>query len=296
MMDFIHANKIAVRQNISAAEAAALMHSWHVMEPGGLETRLQALQMFPHFFGSTKTIKCLHRSDAWESIRYLRIITEAVDIRNSDVSGKSSENVWVEGAPTKLLLEFMMSHVQSLTERENASLVQDQLSVMNKIPTTWTGLVATSSLYFYNILNIANDGKPVPIPLLRRLLISGQEDIELTAENMREPLEGIRTDFWFWKIFIGAISLARGQKYTDIRENSSTLSNQAKPPRWLRSLLSWYNSRIKSWSEATAITDWVQVKAVLSRIAWPSVWLADEETFAQDVWNRAIIGNEEKLD
>lgn len=132
---------------------------------------------------------------------------------------------------------------------------------------TWPGITTASILYMQAVLGIWNDGYPTSQRLHRRLLLILKQDIE-KSEERNTSVHDSSCDILFWKVFTAAYSLAK-----------ATLDPM------LQELYFWFCSRIRSWSKASRVGQWLGARVALARIVWPASH--PEEMLAEALWDTA---------
>lgn len=253
-------------------EVASAMKTWHKEETGGLNNRLKAMRMFPHFFGLPPPGRQPRDIDAYPIISCLESITKMIDHRQlsppADGRTAPSSHVWNDGGPTRLLLAFVNTHVLSLSRRGEETVPGSK--PRQRFMSAWSGVATTAGLYLNCVLDLWNAGQTMESRLHRRVLLMLKRDVDRAEQGMRDQ-GGISRDLWFWKVFTGALSLARAQRGAyDIT---------------FRLLETRFYDCIRSWSEAANVTQWVEARGALARVVWPDIFRG--EAVAEALWETA---------
>jgi hypothetical protein len=103
--------------------------------------------------------------------------------------------------------------------------------------------------------------------LLRRFLSILKRDLDQSIGLLGL---GEGQDFWFWRAFLGAYSVAKHQA-------------QSYDPT-LNSLQQAFGGFVKSWKRATGLALWEEVHNRLSTVAWPT---SQAQELGPNVWRSA---------
>lgn len=274
----------------SSAEALKLMKLWHGMEHRGLDTRLKAMRLFPHFFSIPRVISLPNMIDALPIIDSLKVITEAVDQFRTNPTAENLDRIWNNGGPTKLMLVLVTSHISSFTKDKGTegSPGKGQPS-QPPLRSSWSGIAATVQLYMHSVLNITNGGEPIECRLLSHILSLMKQDIDQTNDHLSGDHGLLYQSLWFLKVFTGVLAL------TGIQHNQIAIGTH--PARHcvtgsctvdLKWLHEWFCNRARAWSLVTKITTWKNVKSVLAKTAWPAASLQNGEEHAANIWAEVI--------
>ncbi|KAK9780236.1 putative Zn(2)-C6 fungal-type domain-containing protein [Seiridium cardinale] len=269
--------------------ALDLMHKWHKIEHRGLENRLKAMRMLPHFFcpiPPTRKSTKINGRPAMDSITQM---TNAVDQRNGNSGSKYDNRVWNDGAPNQLFVDYVHGHMSSFSEEDMTSpySLSRGKGGRESLPSSWGGVAAAGGLYMQSVLNVANVEEPIDSRLIRRLAMVIKRDMDQNVNDMRGQHGKALQDFWFWKSFVAALALAINER--DLERKKAPWPAVSEEGVWsLQSILRLMESRIRTWSEVTNTKEWRDAKAALGRCVWPSVWSVEEERFAEALWYRAV--------
>ncbi|KAH7009930.1 hypothetical protein EDB80DRAFT_714103 [Ilyonectria destructans] len=259
---------------LEPSEVESLMHKWHLEEVDGLETRLKSMTLFPAFFSPPPPRTVFQDIDGLPIIETLRQMTKMVTLsrRRDCVSpsgnGEPLDQVWLEGAPTRMLLAFVNLHSQSMSHSGKMMMVCNASDYMMA---SWSGVFSAASLYLQAVLVLWNAGQPLEPRLHRRVLLILKQDLD-RLDYMEEPGNAVASDFWLWRAFLGAFSLARHHKCTQ---------------EMVQTLQPYFEDLIGRWILKTGITVWAKAKERLALIVWPDGFRHDD--VAEAVWNCAVL-------
>ncbi|KAK7424098.1 hypothetical protein QQX98_000708 [Neonectria punicea] len=245
----------------------SLLHQWHSQDIGGFDMRMNAMRLFPSFFVALPPETKFYDIDGSPMIECLRNLTKSVESINFDQGTRDPGWVWSEGSASRLDLALVSSHVASLFDL-GGTVVPDH-STEQKLTTSWCGVSAASGLYLHSVLGIWNAGEPIELRLFRRVMLVLVRDL---YRIIHEAKDFETSDFWFWKVFVAACSLATHWMHAC----DETLL------RLDRSI----NAFIRSWSEAANVVRWEEAELRLMSIAWST---SLPQCLAEDVWERAFL-------
>jgi len=223
-----------------------------------------------------------------------------VDARMRDPAHNDPDKAWDDGGPTRLLLAFVDSHVESLA-RGGAAPSGDLDRSGGRLLSSWGGAAGTAGIYLNTVLHMFNRGAAWDARLLSRILFILQEDVDLSHRAIRS-LEPMERHLWFWKVFLGAAALAEAR---GVRESSSAAASpQSSSSSWssqgstpsshggmrdeFAKLAGWYDERVGWWSRITSCAEWTEAKKSLDQIVWPGWLTAKDDSFFAYVWYNAI--------
>lgn len=268
------------------------MKLWHGMEHRGLDTRLKAMRLFPHFFSIPRVISSPNMVDALPIIDSLKVITEAADQFRTSPTAENLDRIWNDGGPTKLMLALVTSHISSFANDKGTegSPVKEQPSQPSpSLRSSWSGITATAQLYMHSVLNITNGGEPIECRLLSRILFLMKQDIDQTNDHLSGDHGLLQQSLWFWKVFTGILALTRiqhNQIAIGMHPASHCVTGSCTVN--LKRLHEWFCNRARAWNLVTEITTWKDVKSVLAKTAWPAASLQNGEEYAANVWAEVI--------
>jgi hypothetical protein len=104
--------------------------------------------------------------------------------------------------------------------------------------------------------------------LLRRFLSILKRDLDQSIDLLNSD-EG--QDFWFWRAFLGAYSIAKHQA-------------QSYDPA-LTGLQQAFSGFVESWKRTTGLALWEEVHDRLLSVAWPT---SQAQELGSNVWGSAI--------
>ncbi|KAK7425885.1 hypothetical protein QQZ08_007599 [Neonectria magnoliae] len=245
----------------------SLLHQWHSQGIGGFDMRMKAMRLFPSFFVALPPKTAFYDIDGSPMVECLRTLTKSVQSINFDQGTRDPSWVWTEGSASRLDLAFVSSHMASLFDL-GGTVVPDHCTGQ-KLTTSWCGISAVSGLYLHSVLGIWNAGEPIELRLFRRVMLILVRDLYRTIHEV-EAFE--TSDFWFWKVFVAACSLATHWMHAD----DQTLQ------RLDRSIKAF----IRSWSKAANVVLWEEAELRLMSITWST---SLPQCLAEDVWERVLL-------
>lgn len=241
------------------------MHSWHKTEMQGLDIRLRSLKMLPFFFSELPPTTELVDIDGQGIVDCLVTLTATARLRSQSLDPFDQNVLWQEGAATRLLLAFVSTHIESISGGRKTS------SKCSRLTSSWSGLAITTGLYLHAILQFWNAGEPMAPPLHRRILIILQQDLE-TSRHHLSSRSRLVSKLWFWKAFVGAVSVERHVAF----DTEGVLVD----------LGSTYREFVRGWCIVAGVTKWEDARDALRKIVWPETF--ESEDMAQDLWYRCI--------
>ncbi|KAJ3547601.1 hypothetical protein NM208_g1444 [Fusarium decemcellulare] len=189
-------------------ESRRLIHEWHVRK-SGLDLRLQALRIVPFFFSSVFTDKIPSDIDVCPTIKVLQDITYLHDARHtaesSEVAIASLWRMWNTSGTSRLLFMVFNAHIQSFSDR-----IQLPIGGRQPITSSWSGFCVAAGMYFCTVLGIWNRGFPFNSGLHRRMIKILQRDLQRSLSCL-ETVGKEGQALWFWKAFIGGLSLVHAK-------------------------------------------------------------------------------------
>ncbi|KAH6884154.1 hypothetical protein B0T10DRAFT_493692 [Thelonectria olida] len=256
-------------------ETEFLMHRWHKEEMGGLEIRLRSMRLFPSFFNVPPPGTVFDDIEGGPLIECLRQFSTMADLRQKPDSpprydvGGHRDQIWLEGASTRLLLAMVSSHLQSTSGKRRPKSTK---KASEKIIVSWPGASAGIGLYLNAALGIFNAGQPLEDRLHRRVLFILKGDLD-REDYLLESGRSATSDFWFWRAFLGAFSIAKYQ-----RDGKGTLRPAFQPS---------FQAFIVKWIHRTGTSRWDEARECLESVVWPSDHA--DEPLAEGVWKDAML-------
>lgn len=246
------------------------MHEWHIEESEGLDQRLKALRLLPHFFNPLPLKVKFQKIDCNSMIDSLQSLTWVVESQCvGDSAGNAKKFLWLGGATTRLLMEFVTLHIQSYSPQSLRPTCRKQAREPLLAP--WAGISAANGLYLHCILGFWNAGQPIETRLhmcILRILLRDCHHMlsEIGSERTRS------SDLWFWKAFVGLFSITK----RDMSANGVAVEELA--------LL--YKDLVRHWSNARMVSEWEMARKCLEDIIWPRPFWEDD--IAKGIWENAV--------
>ncbi|CAJ0542479.1 Ff.00g000990.m01.CDS01 [Fusarium sp. VM40] len=253
------------RQNNTATFSTfvSLIHFWKTQNIGHLEMRLNAMKLLPFFFAALPSTAKFHDIDASPLVDCLRHVTTSTQTVKEDRYKCDPSWEWIEGSESRLLCATIGSHFSSMFEDDMSTSLSS-----SRYRTSWSGMCAASSLYLHSVLDLWNGGSPMEPRLLLRFLSILKRDLDQSIDLLGS---NAGQDFWFWRAFLGAYSIAKHQA-------------QSHDPT-LNSLQQAFGGFVESWKRATGLALWGEVHDRLSSVAWPT---NQGQELGPNVWGSAI--------
>ncbi|KAF9774453.1 hypothetical protein IL306_007530 [Fusarium sp. DS 682] len=254
------------RQNNTAdfSTFVSQIYRWKSQNVGNLEMRLNAMKLLPFFFAALPPSLQFHNIDASPLIDYLKHVTASRQTVKEDGYKCDPSWEWIEGSESRLLCATIGSHFSSLFEDDMFSSAHS-----SRYSTSWSGMCAASSLYMYSVLDLWNGGNPIDSCLVRRFLLIIKRDLDQTVNTL--GLDD-STDFWLWRAFLGAYSIAKHEARS---HGSSSLDDLERA----------FASHIETWKNVTGLKLWEEAYARLATVAWPA---SEDKELGPSVWKSTI--------
>jgi hypothetical protein len=253
------------RQNNTAefSTFVSQIYLWKTQNIGHLEMRLNAMKLLPFFFAALPSSIQFHNIDASPLVDCLKHVTTSTQTVREDRYKCDPSWEWIEGSDSRLLCATISSHFSSLFHDDMFSSAHS-----SKYSISWSGMCAASSLYMHSVLELWNGGEPMDARLFRRFLSILNRDLSQTFSTL-----GLNdsTDFWFWRAFLGAYSIAKQQAH-------------GRDP-FLDGHQRAFAGYVEAWKSVTGLTLWEEAHASLVSTAWPAIM--NYET-GRSVWISAI--------
>ncbi|KAI5455990.1 hypothetical protein BGZ63DRAFT_367804 [Mariannaea sp. PMI_226] len=281
--NFVHGVKSRIHDLVGndfksiPADIEDLMHKWHVEEKDGLETRLQSMRLFPSFFNVPPDGTNLQLVDGFPFVECLRKFTMMTTLRkqaemNQGRSfGGRIDQIWLEGAATRLLLVLVGSHANSMYGKKNNT--KTEKTPQGKLLVSWSGMTSTIGLYLNEVLGVWNAGQLLENRLHRRVLYILAGDLSRQDCTCEGGDDIVALNFGFWQAFTGALSIAKHR-----RHGAGSLPTAFE---------SCFRSFIVRWIRKTGITRWDEAKSCLDSVVWPSEHM--DEAVELEIWQEAVF-------
>lgn len=244
-----------------------LMQSWHKDEFRGLDVRLKAMKMVPYFFNPLPPNAKFRDIDGTPMLDCLTRITETSGFKRNSAHEAIEQNMWLEGAVTRLLLALVGCHIESLSG--------DEFRGFNKksgprLVTSWSGMCSAAGLYLHAVLGIWNAGELIESRMHRRVLYIVKQDLERNRPQKRDHRA---SDLWLWKAYVCAFSLAR---HLQLGDDCGLLSP----------LQTMFGGLIREWSCMLKVTEWTEARDALSAIVWPESFYLED--MCRSLWYASV--------
>ncbi|KAI7973269.1 hypothetical protein EIK77_004546 [Talaromyces pinophilus] len=163
--------------------------------------------MFPSFLSPIDEGVQSQHVDVEPILCCMREITAAYDSRYSEAEHgtdrASQYYLWASSGPSKLLSAVIDAHISSITDNTE----KNNSGLSPKVKSSWSGICIAVGLYLTSVLGVWNQGHPPENRLLyHNLRILRQDLDDNLADIMGEDI--FAQQLWFWKAFLGALSLA----------------------------------------------------------------------------------------
>ncbi|KAM0548450.1 hypothetical protein ACHAPJ_009936 [Fusarium lateritium] len=255
-------------QQPSPSQVEELMHGWHKTEMHGLDIRLKALKMLPFFFTELPPATKFQDIDVTSMVDCLINLTATARLRSQSVDPHDQQVIWQEGAATRLMLGFVGLHIESISGGDNTRW---STKSRTQLTSSWSGMATAAGLYLHVILQFWNAGEPIPTQLHRRILYILKQDLDRSRHWLGAGSR-VTSDLWFWKAFIGAMSLERGVAF----DTQGILAPLRRP----------YKKFVQEWSVVVGVTMWDEAKEALGKIVWPEPFNLGH--LAENLWYRSL--------
>ncbi len=145
---------------------------------------------------------------------------------------------------------------------------------------SWLGIAAASHVYFYSVLYFQYTEQTARRHVILRILSMVDRDVRSgdpagggVAVNGPGPSAW---DFWLWKAFLGAFSLAEAVREGVVDPVDPTVETLRLSFRYC----------IRRWSKETGVDAWEDATAVLKRVGWPASH--SEPEVARRTWEQGF--------
>ncbi|QPC62806.1 hypothetical protein HYE67_005037 [Fusarium culmorum] len=255
-------------------EVMAAMHDRYKVEAGGMDLKLRSMEMIPYFFAPLSSMRGFCDIDASPMIKCLLSMTEICQLRAPATDEKPVQQiVWLEGAAVKWILAAIETHVESMPWQDDRTRKETSPGGMKS---SWSGLFIATQLYVHQVLGLWILDAPLEVKFHSHILAYLSWDLA-RGESCLEAGSTVASNFWFWKAFVGAFSLARHIE-TDHAVALYPLRRQ-------------FVRLLYKWSEATGIKTWKEAREILIGIVWPK----SAFTHAHTTWLHCLSPNKVHL-
>ncbi|GKU06706.1 unnamed protein product [Fusarium langsethiae] len=233
-------------------EVMAAMHDRYKVEAGGIDLKLRSMEMLPYFFAPLSSMRGFRDIDPFPMIDCLLSLTDISQLRGPATDEKCVQQLlWLEGTAVKLVVASIEAHVESMPGQSDKHHKEKSSDGMKS---SWSGLFIAAELYVHQVLGLWTLDVPLEVKFHSHTLGYLSWDLD-RSHSCLEAGSTAASNFWFWKAFVGAFSLARHIE-TDRQVVLYPLRRQ-------------FIKLIYKWSEATGIKTWEEAREVLVSIVWP---------------------------
>ncbi|CAG1964739.1 unnamed protein product [Fusarium graminearum] len=256
-------------------EVMAAMHDRYKVEAGGMDLKLRSMEMIPYFFAPLSSMRGFCDIDASTMIKCLLSMTEICQLRAPATDEKPVQQlVWLEGAAVKWILAAIETHVESMPWQDDRTRKEISPGGMKS---SWSGLFIATQLYVHQVLGLWILDAPLEVKFHSHILAYLSWDLA-RGESCLEAGSTVASNFWFWKAFVGAFSLARHIE-TDHAVALYPLRRQ-------------FVRLLYKWSEATGIKTWKEAREILIGIVWPRSAFT-HGSLAEMIWYESQVNIQE---
>ncbi|RGP77705.1 hypothetical protein FLONG3_4164 [Fusarium longipes] len=257
--------------NLEVPDLSRMIHKMHLHEVNGPELRLRAFRMIPFFFGSIPAGRVPKDVDMFPAISILRPITELALLQDpktfDHVDIPMPWNVWNSGAPSKLLYTVITAHIQSFSNKIPLPTPGEPVYV-----SSWSGFCTAVDFYLITVLGVCNQA----LPPERRLHYLKLEILKRDLRHSSAVFESMNTEtrnLWFWKAFVGALSMVHAQSSRSDDNLDFTLGE--------------FCALIRSWSKVTGVKTWKEAQDVLGQVVWPTS--STRTDMCEELWGKIHV-------
>lgn len=247
------------------AEISRMMHKMHLHEVHVPELRLRAFRMIPFLFGSIPSGRKPKDINMYPIILILREMTALIlQTSSADAPVPMSWYTWNSGGPSKLLYTKFTTHIQSFSDKIPLPTPDEPVFV-----SAWSGLCAALDFYLITVPGVCNQALPperrlhhLKINILKRDLQKGVMKFESMNTETR--------NLWFWKAFVGALSMVYAQSI-EFYEGFETILGE-------------FCVLMKCWVKITGIQTWADALRALRDVVWPAGSVRSE--MCESLWQK----------
>ncbi|PCG97120.1 Hypothetical protein PENO1_064800 [Penicillium occitanis (nom. inval.)] len=276
--DFMVSNlsRVPSSKHMDTKEVAHLIHEWHMHEVVGIAPRLRAMNMFPSFLSPIDEGVQSQHVDVEPILCCMREITAAYDSRYSEAEHgtdrASQYYLWASSGPSKLLSAVIDAHISSITDNTE----KNNSGLSPKVKSSWSGICIAVGLYLTSVLGVWNQGHPPENRLLyHNLRILRQDLDDNLADIMGEDI--FAQQLWFWKAFLGALSLAHAGFVAD---------EGVVRYKKLLDLVPVFNRYLQTSARRMGFKRWQYARTQLGMIVFPTYFRG--QGLVQILWDQAL--------
>lgn len=244
-----------------------LMHQWHLEKRPAIERQLNSMRLFPYFFSPQPAGREVREINVLPIIRNTRVLAEVAE--QQEAEPLKPNDSFARGDQAQLMYDWAEIHMRSV-----AADPEGFPEGSERLMSSASGVGAAIGLFLNSVVSLANLGEPIETRLHRRVLLILKRDIEKKKALVKLQV-GMDRDLWFWKVFIGAMSIAVQQKLIGAKDLLGCDKD-------LETIKSDFENNIRNWSFLTDTTSWEDAKAALIRVSWPA--MSGNEPIAKAVW------------
>ncbi|KAF4952818.1 hypothetical protein FSARC_12560 [Fusarium sarcochroum] len=255
---------------LSGKKLVELSHQWHTSEAlQSLAFKLKALRLCPFFFSPLPPGAQLKSADGNFIMKILRELTLGIDQafvgRFAEPSDARFDSFWRQGPASRLLEEFVIAHVQSISV--NGNNAGDSQAQQSSFTGPWCGIVIASVFYMEHILGVLG---AVDKSIHKYAITLFQQDVAMSLADESGPRNN---EFLLWQLLLGLIS--------------SRVYQRDKDTRGLSSITRFLQKALRQQAQTLGVASWSEAKAMLLKVVWPV--RCAEDGFMRDLWNDAVL-------
>lgn len=278
----IASNDEIYKQDSSTSEeekVGSRMHEHHIRELDGLETRLKAFRLFPHFFAPPRPSTIVKDIEVEPFLMCLNNITRMEQRRRAaSITGDWDavwNTLWMEGGPTRLFHAFVDSHVRSFSREPASSPSIQSAPGVPSLRSSWLGVSAASGMYLNGVLDLFNGGEATGGKVLVQVLRILTLDINATRPLTEKQARGRAGDLWLWKNMTGAFAMRKQLLDAEYCMDDGTMVLARMRLRLAEGM--------QYWGRLCGVSTWEGAKQALQRIVWLDEDKPDET--GRQIWD-----------
>ena len=179
-------------------------------------------------------------------------------------------------------------YIQMLRQGAITTTLDNRIAGASKRPVMapLVSIGSTSAMVFSTVLK-QSSGVALEIRFYLALLSNLRRDLskgesQYLSQRLENPVVFPERDFFFWRAFIGALSLCKARTIFTIHQGIDNARICS-----IEELQFCFEGFIKRWSESIGgIRDWSVAQETLARTAWPEDQVDRKE--AEMIWSRAM--------